>query len=337
MDKGELGGKPGSLFCPRNVTANNYEDNISKTTNITIRELDAELTHFMKRWNANYSGPSNETGSQNLDVPVRSVSLPINASGQLHYVQGVEDHGEITRTGSVFVYPPGLKKKKNSEMLECYVVRYQHDGGFQDNLGCMGLTRDKKRMVYYKNENLYLGDVKLRPIGISPWLPPKRRRQLMDRIFQSQPTTLQDFLFVQLLIRMTVDGDLAPRKKATVETFPVWHADDCNAQPTVEIWAVVLMFALIVGLLIAVVVLRYAAHRMIPCEIVGEDNIVRVWSREKSDSKRDSGATWLQIEQIEDGQRVTASVYEPRSARCNYSIPFDNVTGTTQEINLYTY
>jgi len=102
---------------------------------------------------------------------------------------------------------------------------------------------------------------------------------------------------------------------------------ELNAQPTVEIWAVVLMFALIVGLLVAVVILRYAAHRMIPCEIVGEDNIVRVWSREKSTTRRDSGATWLQIEQIEDGQRVTASIYEPRSAPCNYSIPFDNVTG----------
>lgn len=115
-------------------------------------ELEADLKHFKRRWNASDTKPSNKTAAQNQDVPVPSVSLPLNASGKLHYVQGVEDSGAITHMGS---YTPGSKKHKKkrgrAEMLECYVMRYEEDGAFQDLLGCVGLSRDKRRKVWYKN------------------------------------------------------------------------------------------------------------------------------------------------------------------------------------------
>ena len=130
-----------------------------------------------------------------------------------------------------------------------------------------------------------------------------------------------DVQITSVIAKMVEDGELSARPTKQV-TIPVRYTSAWR--PTLEWWSVTVFFSLLVGLLVSSICMRIIANRLFPYpEIIGEDNIIRVWARQK----RAQGIavpkepSWLVLETVGEQQRINAYIKEPRSRAYDNTIP----------------
>ena len=306
------------LFCPRNLTAFHFRSTREKAHSVHLSDLDEQSEFLAKTFNG--------TLVTSKTIPeVRKVRLRVFALGRIHDVHNVT-YLEHSR-GVVSVWPSKEQHGNGTrEMLECLVVRFWEMTG-QDVVGCVGLTSSGDRMVFYINDEIqgtepieWGNQLTVRPIGISPILSREGRRFVIEQGLFNVPETYADLLNFHLYTMIGNSSYTAgPRE------FIVWDPGN-EFKPSLNIWALCIALVTTACLLLSSCLMQFRAWVMLPYfELVGEDNILRVWSREVNETLPKREICWLVVSCRDDSQSVMTFDREPRSSNCNLSIVFEGV------------
>ena len=119
---------------------------------------------------------------------------------------------------------------------------------------------------------------------------------------------------VSVIARMFEAGELKEQSASEGELKLEYSS---VLRPTVSLWAIILLHLLMFTILGSCELIRREARRLFPySEIIGEDNMIRVWARSKQPQcmrAEPDDSSWLRIVKRRGEMRLEACVDEPVS------------------------
>ena len=280
-------------LCPRNCTTNFLTDNYATAKRTLISDLNAEVHNLIDTYDGGYW---NDPGYRLYVAELMRSSF--------------EQEDDKTH---------GFRKYK-SRTTSSVLVCLEGEGARI----CVHPVRNQSKLVFfqtYRFEIVGSSAMRLVPVAITENLPVRDRNALMKQALFHRLGRPADVQISSVIAKMAEDGELAARPTKQV-TIPVRYTSAWR--PTLEWWSVAVFLSLLVGLLVSSICMRIIANRLFPYrEIIGEDNIIRVWARQK----RAQGIavpkepSWLVLETVGDEQRINAYIEEPRSRVYDNTIP----------------
>ena len=279
--------------CPRNCSTNFLVDNYATAKSTLLSDLNAEARNLAEAYDGEYW----------KDPAYRLYALRLMRSS----FEQEDDKIHGFRK---------YKSKTTSSVLVCLEA--------ESARVCVQPARNQSKLVFFQTYRFeFVGSPAMRlvPVAITENLPIRDRNALMKQALFHRLGRPADVQISSVIAKMAEDGELSARPTKQV-TIPVRYTSAWR--PTLEWWSVAVFFSLLIGLLVSSICMRIIANRLFPYrEIIGEDNIIRVWARQK----RAQGIavpnepSWLVLETVGDEQRINAYIDEPRSRVYDNSIP----------------
>ena len=279
--------------CPRNCTTNFLVDNYATAKKTLLSDLNAEAHNLADAYDGEYW----------KDASYRLSAIELMRSSFRQEDDKIHGFRKY-------------KSKTTSSVLTCL-----EGEGAQV---CVRTARNQSKLVFfqtYRYDTVGSPMIRLVPVAITENLPIRDRNALMKQALFHRLGRPADVQITSVIAKMAEDGELSARPTKQV-TIPVRYTSVWR--PTLEWWSVGVFLSLLVGLLVSSICMRIIANRLFPYrEIIGEDNIMRVWARQK----RAQGIavpkepSWLVLETVGHEQRINAYIDEPRSRAYDNTMP----------------
>ena len=223
---------------------------------------------------------------------------------------------------------------KGADNLTCLVRRFTNshrpDLRYEQLIGCMFKAQSKDRYVLYHSiswPSLKIRVVDLAPVTVTSAMKESMLMEVLQRSFDTEGTRRRwPRLIGAIIAKMAEDGNLQVRPAEYVKRIVNIES---GMRPVVEIWVLVVVPLLLLLLAAIVGFTRWYAIRLFPFkELVGEDNMIRVWAREQRQGLRadPTDPSWLVLENDGDGgMRLRALIDEPGSRVFDRKVPIRGI------------
>ena len=202
-------------------------------------------------------------------------------------------------------------------------------------LGCASSSITGPGYILFITESFGLGTIRkldLLPAAVVRKVEEEQVTSLLIRAFGSRSKTSitrysrAEIQIVSIIARMFEAGELKERH-ASEEKLKLEYSS--VLRPTISLWAIILLHLLMITIFGSCELIRREARRLFPySEIIGEDNLIRVWARSKRPRylrAEPDDSSWLRIVKRRGEMRLEACVDEPVSQVFDKRIPLVGV------------
>ena len=233
-----------------------------------------------------------------------------------------------------------LQSQKALAALQCcYEMRASGKSSIKSEhstiLGCASPFVTARRYLLFITSNIRVGlneDLNLLPAALVRTAEVEQITSLLIRTFGSRSEThisrlsRAEIQIVSVIARMFEVGELKKRSASEGELKLEYSS---VLRPTVSLWAIILLHLLMITIFGSCELIMREASRLFPySEIIGEDNLIRVWARSKQPRylrAEPDDSSWLRIVKRRGEMRLEACVDEPVSQVFDKRIPLVGV------------